>query len=667
MSKKTFFKIVIPNYNNMQYIKKCLDSILQQSFQDFFIVVVDDLSNDASDKFCEAYERIYPDKLKLLRLEKKGYAGAARNRGLQWNEVESEYIWFIDSDDWLYDKDVLNNMYNKIVEAKMPDILRCGAVFRYNEHRQRFVRAWKNAKTFVVSGGICTPWTCCIQTKFSNVQFLPDRAKHNDVIWFARLLDAIDVNRIEELAKPCCVYNIASTTSCQNSKTIANTQICKDAIIQCREDLEVLQPKTEIAQKYKNYQLNVFRRRLGEKKLEVVAKPNEKIDETKIEVPKTTIFDDTKNNSCFFKIIVPNYNNILYIKKCLDSILNQTFQDFKIIIVDDMSTDMSDKFCEAYARQHPDKIIYQQVKQKSYAGICRNIAIDYPIKCQYIWAIDGDDYLINNKVLEILYKYAKTLKYDAIFFTGYKEDKNKKLTVFNDRKKIDLTKWTNCDPTYHTCCIAKTNCYGKYLENISIGEDLYHSYLTLNNITTYINIDDKLYVYSYNKNSITKINIFKQKQIREQHRILLRQKLLELQKSITKNNIIKNIDERLQIIQAQIDKNAYSEKTKQIVIAMASFPPRKNGMLTVIKQLLPQCDKFCLWLNEYKEIPKELNMFDKNKLQVVLAGKNSDLKENGRYLFINENKDAYFLSVDDDINYPENYVEKIINKINKYN
>ena len=41
----------------------------------------------------------------------------------------------------------------------------------------------------------------------------------------------------------------------------------------------------------------------------------------------------------FFKVIIPNYNSEKFIKKCLDSILNQTFKDFEVVIVDDMSTD----------------------------------------------------------------------------------------------------------------------------------------------------------------------------------------------------------------------------------------------------------------------------------------------------------------------------------------
>lgn len=48
MDKKAFFKIVVPNYNNFSCINKCLDSILNQTFQDWFCVVVDDLSTDES-------------------------------------------------------------------------------------------------------------------------------------------------------------------------------------------------------------------------------------------------------------------------------------------------------------------------------------------------------------------------------------------------------------------------------------------------------------------------------------------------------------------------------------------------------------------------------------------------------------------------------------------
>ena len=50
----------------------------------------------------------------------------------------------------------------------------------------------------------------------------------------------------------------------------------------------------------------------------------------------------------FFKIIIPNYNNAEWIRKCLDSILNQTFKDYSVVVIDDLSTDNSTEVVESY-------------------------------------------------------------------------------------------------------------------------------------------------------------------------------------------------------------------------------------------------------------------------------------------------------------------------------
>lgn len=64
-----------------------------------------------------------------------------------------------------------------------------------------------------------------------------------------------------------------------------------------------------------------------------------------------------------------------------------------------MSTDLSDKICEMYERKHTDKIKFIRVKEKSLAGKCRNIGIDYPINSQYTLFVDADDMLNGNNAL----------------------------------------------------------------------------------------------------------------------------------------------------------------------------------------------------------------------------------------------------------------------------
>lgn len=107
-----FFKIIVPNYNNYIYIKKCLDSIKEQTFKDYVCIVVDDLSTDDSFKIAQIYANRDPEHFIAIQLKKKGYAGAARNKGLDY-PIDSDYTWFIDSDDWIYDKNVLYTIHKK--------------------------------------------------------------------------------------------------------------------------------------------------------------------------------------------------------------------------------------------------------------------------------------------------------------------------------------------------------------------------------------------------------------------------------------------------------------------------------------------------------------------------------------------------------------------------
>lgn len=123
MSRKVFFKLIVPNYNKIAYIKKCLDSIVQQTFQNFICVVVDDMSTDMSDTLVEYYERRYPGKIKLIKCTEKKYAGGARNIGIKYDKYESEYTMFVDADDFLASNDALQLVYDNLEKQSFPDML----------------------------------------------------------------------------------------------------------------------------------------------------------------------------------------------------------------------------------------------------------------------------------------------------------------------------------------------------------------------------------------------------------------------------------------------------------------------------------------------------------------------------------------------------------------
>lgn len=91
------FSIIIPVYNVEQFLAKCLDSALQQSFDDYEIIAVNDGSTDHSRKILAEYECLH-DKLSVIDQQNKGLGGA-RNTGIQ--HAAGEFVVFLDSDDYI--------------------------------------------------------------------------------------------------------------------------------------------------------------------------------------------------------------------------------------------------------------------------------------------------------------------------------------------------------------------------------------------------------------------------------------------------------------------------------------------------------------------------------------------------------------------------------------
>lgn len=104
-----------------------------------------------------------------------------------------------------------------------------------------------------------------------------------------------------------------------------------------------------------------------------------------------------------------------------------------------------------------------------------------------------------------------------------------------------------------------------------------------------------------------------------------------------------------------------------ITVCMASFPPRLAGMLRVVDAILPQCDRLCLYLNGYSKRPAELPESD--KLTIVLAGpgcSHGDMGSQGKHHWLDTYGDAYYLTVDDDIVYPDDYTATLVAAIERY-
>ena len=105
--------IIVPVHNVEAYLEKCLDSLINQTFDNYEIIIVNDGSTDRSKEIAERYKDKYSN-IVLINQEQKG-VGEARNTGIEASK--GEYILFVDSDDYIH-RDTLKLTYNKSIETQ---------------------------------------------------------------------------------------------------------------------------------------------------------------------------------------------------------------------------------------------------------------------------------------------------------------------------------------------------------------------------------------------------------------------------------------------------------------------------------------------------------------------------------------------------------------------
>ena len=104
--------VIVPVYNVEDYLRKCLDSLVNQDFKDYEIIVVNDGSPDNSWDIILEYEEKYSKIIRAFKKENGGLS-SARNFGLE--KAKGKYVCFIDSDDYV-SLDFLSKLYNKAIE-----------------------------------------------------------------------------------------------------------------------------------------------------------------------------------------------------------------------------------------------------------------------------------------------------------------------------------------------------------------------------------------------------------------------------------------------------------------------------------------------------------------------------------------------------------------------
>lgn len=120
VAEEPLISVIVPVYNVEKYLDKCVDSIVNQTYKNLEIILVDDGSPDNCPKMCDNWAK-KDKRIKVIHKENGGVS-SARNVGI--DNAKGEYIGFVDSDDWT-EKKYIQKLYEVLIQENA-DIALCG-------------------------------------------------------------------------------------------------------------------------------------------------------------------------------------------------------------------------------------------------------------------------------------------------------------------------------------------------------------------------------------------------------------------------------------------------------------------------------------------------------------------------------------------------------------
>ncbi len=207
-------------------------------------------------------------------------------------------------------------------------------------------------------------------------------------------------------------------------------------------------------------------------------------------------------------IIVPVYNVEKYLKKCVDSIVNQTYKNLEIILVDDGATDNSGKICDELVELDNRIKVYH--KKNGGLSDARNYGVERATG-DYIGFVDSDDY-IDAEMYEKLYEAIKKENVD-VAECNLKIVYPEKTDLFTDQKYYQicnkqeyLEEYLKIEKIFGSACVRLTKADIAKKLKFPVGklyEDTYYAYDLIGIVDKYVIVDNPYYNYLMRENSIT--------------------------------------------------------------------------------------------------------------------------------------------------------------------
>ena len=409
--RNELISIIVPIYNVENYLRQCLDSIQNQTYKKFECIMVNDGSTDSSQQLAEEY--LTDSRFKLINQSNKGLSGA-RNTGINHIREESIFVAFVDSDDYIYpdfletliehiedDVDIIEGMIDYFHdEIKVDNVC-------HDFEKQILISKDDKLGKLALNELRVSVFPKLFRKSLFTEDFFPEGWIFEDLAVVPELV--IHSGKWIKLPKVIYGYRIRPNSITTKEFSEEKLDVFKifgkyDLFFKDESDGTKL-----LVEKLKYLHLNYH-------DIEFVPENNRYKQLYKQEKQKLLSKIADYESKALISIIVPIYNVEKYLRQCLDSIQDQSYQNFECLLINDGSPDNSADICKEYVSKDP-RFRYIE-KENGGVSSARNLGIEHS-KGEYITFIDSDDW-VDSDYLEVLYKSLTDEKADVAVST-YKQ------------------------------------------------------------------------------------------------------------------------------------------------------------------------------------------------------------------------------------------------------
>lgn len=447
--------VIIPAHNTQDYIRDCLDSVLSQSMSNLEVIVVDDASTDATFDILKAYADS-DRRIRLYRMEHNCRQGVCRNKAIQ--AARGRYMVFVDSDDRVepdfFEKgvSVLENSGASLCLFSYQGKTLDGRVTFRREMKDGIITGQHAFDLCIDFQHTMAPWGKMFRTDFVQASgcCFKEFVYHEDIVFIGDILRKAYSVAVSSFLS---YTNIASAQSTIRPKNYEYFQIHSGCILydylgkhkpsnHTKElyisptiifNLETIhlpawhayyKATGELALMDEDYELLQGNVGFMAALIAGLARCSDGGKLPEIQPVRHKLSDRgqtlvARRVSPVISVIVPVYKQETLLERCLDSILEQDFEDFEILVVDDASPDNTWKICEKYSRCDPRIKIFRNERNRGQ-GYSRNLALEKS-SGEYVIYVDSDDYLLPGYFSHAVHVMRSDMDLDLAHFAAVRD------------------------------------------------------------------------------------------------------------------------------------------------------------------------------------------------------------------------------------------------------